>query len=542
MPHVITQSCCNDGSCVFACPVNCIHPTPDEPGFATSEMLYIDPVACVDCGACVSACPVGAIAPETRLELKQLPFVEINASFYPERPADVKLPPTSKLAPVTSGAPPGARSASPRAGWHSTGPSPRSPRQRAGDRAALLRGPHRACHRRRPRAAPGSAKSQTHLAAPARDLAPSRRDAGGLPMSTRGSPPAPRAGRRPDHAPTSPSRPGAGPAGYPAPTDDGRGRGRGGRGRGDRGRRQRRRRLAAARCRRGGARCRHRAQVPAPTPGRTWRGPGPPPPTAATAAGGSEPRARSSTRSGRCGAPPRRSRTPSTCPAPAPDLADRPISSALATSPTTPCAHWPLLLAADGTLRSVDTSRAAPWHGASGRHPAVADGGVPRVPAAGGALVLTLATGAWRAVDTGDRESHDRVVAGHRAVRACPGPARAGGGRCTPRSGLGPSTSWHRRRRSTGGGTWAPAALRRTWAGRGGPRRDHPLAGAAGPGGRPAHDALLVLSAGAMLQRQPRPNFCCGVAFWLEPDVVYGSRAQPGRLVAWRVGTHEVRR
>jgi len=100
MPHVITQACCNDGSCVFACPVNCIHPSPDEPGFATSEMLYIDPVACVDCGACVSACPVGAIAPETRLEPKQLPFVEINASFYPERPADVKLPPTSKLAPV----------------------------------------------------------------------------------------------------------------------------------------------------------------------------------------------------------------------------------------------------------------------------------------------------------------------------------------------------------------------------------------------------------------------------------------------------------
>ncbi|OBJ48619.1 FAD-dependent oxidoreductase [Mycobacterium sp. 1423905.2] len=100
MPHVITQSCCNDGSCVFACPVNCIHPSPDEPGFATSEMLYIDPVACVDCGACVSACPVGAIAPDSRLDAKQLPFIEINASFYPERPADEKLPPTSKLAPV----------------------------------------------------------------------------------------------------------------------------------------------------------------------------------------------------------------------------------------------------------------------------------------------------------------------------------------------------------------------------------------------------------------------------------------------------------
>src|SRR6201988_5375844 len=100
MPHVITQSCCNDGSCVFACPVNCIHPTPDEPGFATSEMLYIDPVACVDCGACVSACPVGAIAPVSRLEPEQLPFVALNAAFYPERGADEKLPPTSKLAPV----------------------------------------------------------------------------------------------------------------------------------------------------------------------------------------------------------------------------------------------------------------------------------------------------------------------------------------------------------------------------------------------------------------------------------------------------------
>lgn len=100
MPHVITQSCCNDGSCVFACPVNCIHPSPDEPGYATSEMLYIDPVACVDCGACVSACPVGAIVPDSKLDVRQLPFVAINASFYPERPAHEKLPPTSKLAPV----------------------------------------------------------------------------------------------------------------------------------------------------------------------------------------------------------------------------------------------------------------------------------------------------------------------------------------------------------------------------------------------------------------------------------------------------------
>ena len=100
MPHVITQSCCSDGSCVYACPVNCIHPSPDEPGFATAEMLYIDPVACVDCGACVSACPVGAIAPDSQLTAEQQPFVALNASYYPGRPSDQKLPPTSKLAPV----------------------------------------------------------------------------------------------------------------------------------------------------------------------------------------------------------------------------------------------------------------------------------------------------------------------------------------------------------------------------------------------------------------------------------------------------------
>ena len=100
MPHVITQSCCSDGSCVYACPVNCIHPSPDEPGFATAEMLYIDPVACVDCGACVSRVPGRrdrARHPAGTDE--QLPFVELNAAFYPQAPT-AKLPPTSKLAPV----------------------------------------------------------------------------------------------------------------------------------------------------------------------------------------------------------------------------------------------------------------------------------------------------------------------------------------------------------------------------------------------------------------------------------------------------------
>ncbi|MRK01505.1 4Fe-4S dicluster domain-containing protein [Aeromicrobium sp. S22] len=95
MPHVVTQACCGDASCVFACPVNAIHPTPDEPDFGLAEMLYIDPVSCVDCGACVTACPVGAIAPQGKLTDAQLPFVDINAMFHDvprDHPAQAPVP------------------------------------------------------------------------------------------------------------------------------------------------------------------------------------------------------------------------------------------------------------------------------------------------------------------------------------------------------------------------------------------------------------------------------------------------------------------
>ncbi|MDP9822131.1 ferredoxin--NADP+ reductase [Nocardioides massiliensis] len=95
MPHVVTRSCCGDASCVYACPVNCIHPTPDEPDFGTAEMLYIDPASCVDCGACVSACPVGAIKPHTELTSSELAFIDINAAFHtPPAPRPVQAPVT----------------------------------------------------------------------------------------------------------------------------------------------------------------------------------------------------------------------------------------------------------------------------------------------------------------------------------------------------------------------------------------------------------------------------------------------------------------
>lgn len=94
MPYVVTQSCCSDASCVYACPVNCIHPTPDEPDFRTAEMLYVDPAACVDCGACASACPVDAITSAKKLTDEQKPFIEINADFYRQaRPRPLLAPP-----------------------------------------------------------------------------------------------------------------------------------------------------------------------------------------------------------------------------------------------------------------------------------------------------------------------------------------------------------------------------------------------------------------------------------------------------------------
>ncbi|MCT1351953.1 MULTISPECIES: FAD-dependent oxidoreductase [Gordonia] len=86
MAFVILQACCNDASCVDVCPVNCIHPTPDEPDFMRTEMLHIDPQTCIDCGACVEACPVDAIKAEDELDDPELPFIELNADYFEQHP------------------------------------------------------------------------------------------------------------------------------------------------------------------------------------------------------------------------------------------------------------------------------------------------------------------------------------------------------------------------------------------------------------------------------------------------------------------------
>ncbi len=86
MSYVITQSCCSDASCLSACPVNCIRPTPDDPDFDSAEMLYIDPDTCIDCGACADACPVDAILPASKVTDAERTYIELNAEYYRQHP------------------------------------------------------------------------------------------------------------------------------------------------------------------------------------------------------------------------------------------------------------------------------------------------------------------------------------------------------------------------------------------------------------------------------------------------------------------------
>ncbi|MFD4439140.1 FAD-dependent oxidoreductase [Nocardia sp. NPDC058519] len=95
MAYVITQRCCNDASCVTECPVDCIRPTPDQPEFATAEMLYIDPDTCIDCGACVDACPVDAIFSEDDLLASLARYREINAAYFQRHPLESNFDPLS---------------------------------------------------------------------------------------------------------------------------------------------------------------------------------------------------------------------------------------------------------------------------------------------------------------------------------------------------------------------------------------------------------------------------------------------------------------
>ncbi len=82
MAYVITDKCIKDELCVDVCPVDCIHPKKDEPGFDSVKQLYVDPAACIDCGACVPVCTSESIHSEDDLTDDLKPFVEINSKYF----------------------------------------------------------------------------------------------------------------------------------------------------------------------------------------------------------------------------------------------------------------------------------------------------------------------------------------------------------------------------------------------------------------------------------------------------------------------------
>ncbi|UGQ11147.1 FAD-dependent oxidoreductase [Yinghuangia sp. ASG 101] len=93
MTFVISKGCCNDGSCVTVCPVQCIRPRPGDADFTTAEQLYIDPATCIDCGACLDECPVEAVHPEWELPEHLSDYLDINAEYFAANPlADVGPP------------------------------------------------------------------------------------------------------------------------------------------------------------------------------------------------------------------------------------------------------------------------------------------------------------------------------------------------------------------------------------------------------------------------------------------------------------------
>ena len=84
MAYVIAKPCVGvkDTACVAVCPVDVIHPTKDEPGFADADQLFIDPTGCIDCGLCVEECPVKAIFAEADLPSEWTDFIERNAAHF----------------------------------------------------------------------------------------------------------------------------------------------------------------------------------------------------------------------------------------------------------------------------------------------------------------------------------------------------------------------------------------------------------------------------------------------------------------------------
>ena len=127
MAYVIAEPCIDtkDNSCVEVCPVDCIHPTPDEPDYDNVKQLYIDPEECIDCDACVEACPVDACFAEDQLPDEWQQYIEINAALlqagrlgrHRQRRAGDRRAPAGPTAPGTRASSCGVAAIRPRAAW-----------------------------------------------------------------------------------------------------------------------------------------------------------------------------------------------------------------------------------------------------------------------------------------------------------------------------------------------------------------------------------------------------------------------------------------
>jgi NAD-dependent dihydropyrimidine dehydrogenase PreA subunit len=84
MAYVITEPCIGvkDTACVDVCPVDCIHPRGDEPGFAQALQLYVDPDECLDCGACEPECRVVALYLDDEVPDEFQKYIALNREHF----------------------------------------------------------------------------------------------------------------------------------------------------------------------------------------------------------------------------------------------------------------------------------------------------------------------------------------------------------------------------------------------------------------------------------------------------------------------------